>query len=130
MGNWTIDTKSEPGIIRAELIGTISLAEMEALVEAYKNAVSSLAGRPYRVWCDISRMTTLSPEAAAAFEAGKSYSARQPNFRGSAVLVSSAMNAMQHRRTSVSGGVMDTELISDDPAALRAHLRTVDRRPT
>jgi hypothetical protein len=130
MGSWTLDAKSEPGVIRVELIGTIILAEMEALVQAYKKAVDDLGGRPYRVWCDISQMATLSPEVATAFEAGKSYSAKQPNFRGSAVLVASATNAMQHRRTSVGGGVMDTELISDDPAALREHLRRVNRRPT
>jgi hypothetical protein len=61
-------------------------------------------------------------------EEAKKYSASRPNFRGSAVLVASATIAMQHRRTSIGGGVMDTELISDDEAELRAHLARVHRR--
>src|SRR5262249_9268142 len=79
-------------------------------------------------FCDISKMLPLRPDSAVLLEAAKSHSSKQPNFRGSAVLVSGATVAMQHRRTSVSSGVMDTELISDDIAALRAHLRSVDRR--
>jgi len=44
------------------------------------------------------------------------------------VLVASALIAMQHRRTSMDGGVMSTELISQDIRALEQHLRTVYRR--
>ena len=60
-------------------------------------------------------------------EAAKRHSASQRGFLGSAVHVTSAMVAMQHKRTSVGGGVMQTELISDDEEALRAHIATVRR---
>jgi hypothetical protein len=60
-------------------------------------------------------------------EGAKAYSASLPNFQGSAVLVTSQVIAMQHRRTSTDSGVMDTELISDDEEACREHLRRVQR---
>ena len=34
---------------------------------------------------------------------------------------------MQHRRTSIAGGVMETELISTDEAALWEHLAALPR---
>jgi hypothetical protein len=80
------------------------------------------------VWVDLTELAPLGAEAAEIIEQGKRYSASRPNFLGSAVLVASPTVAMQHKRTSVSGGVSDTELISADAEALRAHLRNVDRR--
>jgi hypothetical protein len=44
------------------------------------------------------------------------------------VLVANAVVALQHRRTSVEGGVISTELISQDVQSLEDHLRTVYRR--
>lgn len=128
MGKWAVDAKSEPGILRMKLEGMLAVDEARAFLEAHNRAIDGYQGRDYRVWCDISEMAALAPDSAAIVEAAKRYSSAQPNFRGSAVLVAGATVAMQHRRTSVSGGVMDTELISDDVAALREHLRTVDRR--
>lgn len=61
-------------------------------------------------------------------EQAKRYSNARPNFRGSSVLVSQRTIALQHRLTSVRSGVMNTELISDDVAELREHLRSVSRR--
>ncbi len=128
MGKWTIDAKSEPGIVRMKVEGMLTPEETRAFLDAHNRAIDGCKGRDYRVWCDISAMAPLPAESAAIFEAAKRYSSQQPNFRGSAVLVAGATVAMQHRRTSVSGGVMDSELISDDIDALRAHLRAVDRR--
>jgi hypothetical protein len=62
-------------------------------------------------------------------ERAKEYSASRPNFQGSAVLIASSVVAMQHRRTSASGGVLDTELISDDEAACWQHLAHITRAP-
>jgi hypothetical protein len=128
MGNWTVDVESEPGVLRTSLAGNLSVAEAKAWHDAHNRAIDGYRGGDYKVWCDISALAPLSPEAAEVMEQAKRYSSGRPNFRGSAVLVSSATVAMQHRRTSTSGGVMDTELISDDVAALREHLRVVDRR--
>lgn len=106
----------------------MTLDEMTAFVDAHNRAIDGYAGRDYKVWCDISKLQTLDQDCASAFEKGKQYSNAHPNFRGSAVLVASAVVAMQHRRTSVGSGVMSTELISEDVAALERHLRTVYRR--
>jgi hypothetical protein len=58
----------------------------------------------------------------------KRYSSQHANFRGSAVLATSATVAMQHRRTSMSGGVLDTELITENEAAAWKHLESVRRQ--
>ena len=127
MGAWTVDDKSEPGILRLKLSGNLTVDETRAFVTAHNRAIDGYRGRDYKVWCDISELSPLNAECAELFETAKRYSSKQPSFRGSAVLVSSATVAMQHRRTSVSGGVIGTELISDDVKALQEHLRTVNR---
>jgi hypothetical protein len=128
MGSWTIDVESEPGVLRTTLAGNITVAEARAWLDAHNRAVDGFRGADYKVWGDLTALAPLTKEAAEVIELAKRYSGGRPNFRGSAVLVSSATVAMQQRRTSTSGGVMDTELISDDVAALREHLRVVDRR--
>jgi hypothetical protein len=127
MGSWKVDAKTEPGLLRLELVGKLTVDEARAYVDAHNRAIDGYAGSDYKVWVDLTGLLPLSADAAAVVEQSKRYSSQQPNFRGSAVLVSSATVAMQHRRTSVSGGVIGTELISDDAAALRAHLRAVGR---
>ena len=127
MGKWAIDSSSEPGVLRLKLEGAMTLAEMAAFVEAHNRAIDRYRGKDYKVWCDISALSPLSPECTELFEKAKRYSSQHRNFRGSAVLVAQALVALQHRRTSIEGGVMNTELISSDEAALREHLRTVFR---
>jgi hypothetical protein len=128
MGTWHVDTASTPGILRLTLEGRFAVEEMTAFVEAHNRAIDGYGNSDYKVWCDISKLLTLSQECAGLFEKAKLYSNRHKNFRGSAVLVASAVIAMQHRRTSLDGGVMSTELISEDARALEHHLRTVYRR--
>jgi len=128
MGKWNVDAFARPGVLRLSLEGKITHDEMTAFVDAHNRAIDNFAGDDYKVWCDISRLQTLDKECADLFEKAKQYSNAHPNFRGSAVLVASAVVAMQHRRTSVGSGVMSTELISEDPLALERHLRTVYRR--
>jgi len=127
-GPWHVDTHSEPGVLRLALTGRVDEHEMAAFVAAHDAAIDGMHGADYRVFCDLRGLFPLSPQSAALFEAAKNYSARQPSFRGSAVLVSSSMIALQHQRTSVAGGVASTELIIDDEAACRAHLARIDRR--
>ena len=108
--------------------GVLRADEMERFVVAHNAAIDAWAG-DYRVFCDIRDLAPLSPECAVLFERAKSHSAAARTFRGSAVVVSKRIVAMQHERTSVSGGVMDTELITDDEPAAWAHLAAVDRKP-
>jgi hypothetical protein len=126
---WEVDGTSRPGIVTMRLSGIIDEKEMAEFVLAHNAAIDALGKRDYRVFCDIRDLKPLSPVASDLLEKAKAYSAAHSNFRGSAVLVSSATVAMQHRRTSTSGGVMDTELISHDEAACWAHIATV-QRPT
>jgi hypothetical protein len=128
MGTWQIDPTTTPGILRMSLAGRFTSEEMVAFVEAHNLAIDGYGGADYKVWCDISKLLTLDPECARLLEKAKQYSSAHANFRGSAVLVASALIAMQHRRTSLDGGVMSTELISQDVQALERHLRTVYRR--
>ncbi|HZU84243.1 MAG TPA: hypothetical protein VE987_15040 [Polyangiaceae bacterium] len=101
--------------------------EMRAFVDAHNRAVDAMNGRDYKVWVDLREMAPISPEAAELMAQAKRYSSTRANFRGSAVLVAAATVALQHRRTSVSGGVMDTELISSDEQECRRHLASVYR---
>jgi hypothetical protein len=128
MGQWNVDATSTPGILRLTLDGRLTLDEMTAFVDAHNRAIDSYGGRDYKVWCDISKLLTLSPECAHVLEKAKHYSNAHRNFRGSAVLVASAVVALQHRRTSADSGVLSTEMISQDVNALEHHLRTVYRR--
>ncbi len=130
MGAWIVDETSKPGILHLTLKGMITNEQMKAFVVAHNRAIDGYRGQDYKVWCDISELLPLNRESTEMFEAAKRYSSQQKNFRGSAVLVSGATTSMQHRRTSVAGGVMDTELISEDAEALRAHLAAVYRRST
>lgn len=127
MGQWKIDTSSSPGVLLLTLQGALEDAEVQAFVRAHNAAIDALGNTTYRVFVDLREMLPLSPAGAAAFETAKQHSASKPNFQGSAVLVSSQVVAMQHRRTSGSGGVLDSELISDDEAACWEHLRRVRR---
>lgn len=128
MGTFVIDTTTEPGVMRLSLDGHFDAREMREFVQAHNAAVDGFGRREYRVWCDVSKLKPLSLECAEIFEQAKRHSASRDNFMGSAVLVASAIVAMQHRRTSVESGVMSTELISSDEAELRAHLRSIRRK--
>lgn len=129
MGHWSVDIVSEPGVLRLRMAGRMTPAELAAFVEAHNRAIDSVAGRDYRVWCDLSALEPLDAESAMIFEQAKRYSQSRPNFRGSSVLVSSNAVGLQHRVTSIRSGVMSTEMISSDEDALREHLRTVYRAP-
>lgn len=124
---WSVDGKLKPGILTLRLEGHIGDDDMSAFVNSHNRAIDAFAGTEYRVFCDVRELKPLSPSGTALFEKAKAYSAQHPNFQGSAVLVSSSIISMQHRRTSVSSGVMETELITDDEAACTAHLARVKR---
>jgi hypothetical protein len=127
MGSWQVDTVGRPGIVCVTLSGTFTEREMRAFQEAHDAAIATFGGADYRVFLDMRALTPLSPVCAEIMETCKRHSSSRPNFRGSAVLVASKVVALQHQRTSVSGGVMSTELISEDPAACEAHLARVHR---
>jgi hypothetical protein len=125
---WHVDGTTRAGILAVRLEGNLDDREMAEFVRAHNAAVDAFGARDYRVFCDIRALKPLSQSAAGLFEKAKSYSAAHANFQGSAVWVASATIAMQHRRTSTSGGVMDTELITEDEKACWAHLAKVQRR--
>jgi hypothetical protein len=100
---------------------------MELFVIEHNAAVDGFNGADYRVLCDLRGLSPLSPEASAVFERAKAYSAARRNFRGSAVLIASALVALQHERTSTASGVMSTELITDDEDAAQRHLAAIKR---
>src|SRR5215510_5658800 len=127
MGSWTLDIKSRPGVFAMRLEGNFSTADMREFVAQHNAGVDSFGSKPYRVFVDIRALQPLSPECTALMEKAKQHSASRPSFQGSAVLASSSVVAMQHRRTSTSGGVMDTELISDSEEACWQHLAAVKR---
>jgi len=127
MGTWNVDTKRKPGILWLELDGLITPEEMQAFVAAHNAAVDSYGGRDYKVFCDVRKLAALAPECAELFEKAKAYSSGHKNFRGSGVWASNALIAMQHKRTSTSGGVVSTELISEDEKSLWDHLAKVYR---
>jgi hypothetical protein len=128
MGTFHIDGAGRPGILCMTLSGVFTRDEMERYVQAHNAAIDALDGVDYRVFVDIRELAPLSPECTALMEEAKAYSSSRPNFRGSAVLVASKIIALQHQRTSIAGGVMSTELISEDRAACEAHLSTIHRR--
>lgn len=127
MGAWEVDNKQQEGVLFLRLSGQITTAEMHAFVKAHNRAIDGFAGRDYRVFCDIRELKPMNPECAEMMATAKVYSSQHVNFRGSAVLVSGAIAAMQHQRTSVSAGVMSTELISESEEACRAHLLKINR---
>ncbi|MEO8800852.1 MAG: hypothetical protein ABI551_23375 [Polyangiaceae bacterium] len=127
MGTWLIDTESKPGILQLILSGTFTVEEMRAVHTAHNAAIDAYGRADYRVFCDLRDLAPLSPGCASILESAKTYSSSHKNFRGSAVWVKSALIALQHRRTSESGGVMDTELISEDVHVLWKHLDVVNR---
>jgi hypothetical protein len=129
---WSVDHTSEPQVVRCTLTGIIRADEMAEFVVAHNRAIDAMQGQEYRVWVDLRGLAALSPEATKLMEQAKRYSAGRPNFQGSAVLVSSggAVAALQHRRTSVGGGVIDTEFTSDDEQECLRHLATVKRTMT
>ena len=123
----SVDYKTTPGIIRLTLSGKLSTDDMKAFLLAHNAAIDAMKGRDYKVFVDMRGLSPLSSEGAELMERCKQYSSSHENFRGSAVLVSSATIALQHRRTSISGRVMETELISDDEEACMKHLEKVYR---
>jgi len=128
MSKWKVDTERKPGILWLEMEGTFELEEMISFVRDHNLAVDRFAGKDYRVFCDIRNLKPLSQQGAELMQKAKDYSNAHPNFRGSAVWVASALIAMQHRRTSTSGGVISTELISENEQELWAHLAKVHRQ--
>jgi len=127
MGQYKVDATTQPGVLVIEISGALSIEETRSFVLEHNAAIDALRGGSYRVFCDLRNMLPLSPEASQQFLIAKQYSAAHAKFQGSAVLVASSLIAMQHRRTSVEGGVMESELISDDEAACWAHLRRIQR---
>jgi len=127
MGEWKVSTDKMPGVIHIALVGTFTAAEMDAMVLAHNRAIDGQKSKDYKIFVDMREMSPLNQDAAATFARAKRYSGAHRNFRGSAVWVAQAVVAMQHRRTSVAGGVMDSELISENEEQLLEHLRTVYR---
>lgn len=127
MGHYKIDAVTKPGVLLVEVDGTLDLEEMRAFVREHNSAIDAMHGAPYRVFCNLRNMLPLSPEASHLFLQAKQYSASHRNFEGSAVLIASSLIAMQHRRTSVEGGVIDSELITDDESECWTHLKKVQR---
>jgi glutamine synthetase adenylyltransferase len=68
-----------------------ALEDATAYVAAHKAAVDSFGNRDYKVFGDIRKMSTLSPECTALFETAKKYSNARPNFRGSAIWIASSV---------------------------------------
>jgi hypothetical protein len=122
-----VDTTSMPGVIRLVLRGSLKLEEVREFVALHNAAIDAKRGADYKVFVDLRALEPLSPEATELMEESKRYSNQHPNFRGSAVLASRATILLQHRRTSVSSGVIDSELLSDDEAECRRHLASVYR---
>ena len=127
MAFWTVDVGDR--LLSLKLVGSFTVAEMNAFVAAHNAGVDSFNGTEYRVFCNIRELRALPPACGLLMESAKAYSASQPGFQGSAVYVANKIVAVQHQKTSVTGGVMNTELISDDEMELRLHLDTVRRTP-
>jgi hypothetical protein len=128
MGTFRVDTASEPGVLLFRLSGSFTADEARAFVRDHNGAVDGFAGQPYLVFGDLRAMRPLSPECAEIIEHAKRYSSLQRGFLGSAIVVDNQVVALQHRRTSISGGVIATELISDDESECRRHLETLRHR--
>ena len=129
VGTFSVRTDRKPGILWFEIEGFMTVENATAYVAAHKAAVDSFGDRDYKVFGDIRKMSTLSPESALLFEQAKKYSSSHPNFRGSAIWVArSVLVEEQHRRTSTTSGVAGTELISADEKALWDHLDKVYRK--
>jgi hypothetical protein len=124
---WKVDGRSRPGVLQLQVSGRISVEEMREFVKAHDHAIDAFDGKDYRVFCDIRSLAPLSPECAELFLKAKAYSNAHTNFQGSSVWVDNALAALQHRRTSQEGGVLSTELISENETQLWDHLRTVTR---
>jgi hypothetical protein len=122
-----VDTTTMRGVIRCVLTGSLQTEDVREFVVAHNAAVDAMGGADYKVWVDLRGMDPLSPEATEVIEQAKIYSSKHPNFRGSAVLVNRATILLQHRRTSVSSGVIDSELLSDDEEDCKRHLASVYR---
>jgi hypothetical protein len=122
-----VDTESEPGVLRFRLEGTLSVEEARAFVDEHNRGVDHFAGRGYVVFGDMRAARPLSQECAEIIERAKRHSAAQRGFLGSAILVASNVVALQHRRTSIRGGVMPTELISENETECRQHLEKLRR---
>lgn len=125
---WKVERDGARGLLRLRLEGILGDADMHELVTAHDRAVDDFAGAEYRVFCDIRGLKPLSPASTELFERAKRYSAAHGNFRGSAVLTDSPLAATQHQRTSVAGGVMSTELITQDENACWEHLDALLRK--
>ena len=122
-----VDTTTMRGVIRCVLTGALRTEDVREFVVAHNAAVDAMRGADYKVWVDLRGMEPLSPEATEVMEQAKIHSSKHPNFRGSAVLVNRATILLQHRRTSASSGVIDSELLSDDEAECKRHLVSVYR---
>ena len=86
MGSWSVDNKTEGGVLRMRVAGRMSIEEMREFVAAHKRAVDDFAGADYRVWCDLRDLHPLQPECSALFEQVRQYGLKHQNCRGSAVL--------------------------------------------
>ncbi len=128
MGSYQIDTDSRPGVLHFTLEGTLTVDDVHAFVSAHNAAVDHFGARDYVVFGDIRSMRPLSPEATEVMERAKRHSASKRNFRGSAILVKDAVVALQHRRTSIHGGVMPTEIISSSEEECIGHLEKLRHR--
>lgn len=125
---YTIDTTTMPGVLWLRLWGSIKPIEMESFLAEHNAAIDAYSGRTYRVLCDLRKLAPLPPQASTAFESAKAYSAAHLNFQGSAVLIDSALVALQHERTSTTAGVISSELITDSEEAALNHLASIDRK--
>lgn len=123
MGTWKVDTDRKPGVVWFELAGLMSVDEMRQFVAAAGKAIQGLGGAEFQIFCDIRELKVLNPECTRLFESAKAYSGSLSNFRGSAVWVANSTTALQHKMSSLKGGVMKTELISEDEQALWEHLK-------
>ena len=78
VGTFNVRTDRKPGILWFEIEGFLTVDDATAYVAAHKAAVDSFGDRDYKVFGDIRKMSTLSPDCAALFESAKKYQQRPP----------------------------------------------------
>lgn len=122
MGTFQLDARTQPGVLIVRAEGPFTEHEMHSFVVAHNAAVNAVRGVPFRVFVDVRGLIPLAPEVADLGTMAMAHSASQPNFLGAAVLVDSALIAMQHRRGAQEAGVRGL-LISHDEEECREHLR-------
>lgn len=120
---WCIEFDPKTRALTIRVAQLVSAASLRILQRKHVEALAATAGEPFKVLLDMRGVAPIGPDSATVLSEVKRAESTLQGFRGRAVLCDSATVAMQQRRTSLTDGTGEREVVTLDELEAQAYIR-------